>query len=278
VSSVPGQTEHVFGVANAIRVIHNFVNTSIYKPLANRSAGEKTLLHISNFRPVKRVLDCIRILAEVRKHVPAHLLMVGDGPDRGAAEHLARELNLARHVSSLGKQNHVERLIPLAHVLLMPSETESFGLVALEAMACGVAPVATRAGGVPELITDGENGFMETPGDVDAQAARTIALLSPNNRWLPALSALFRDECSRADSIGCIPAPLCRRLPQRIDNPCVRRSGGPPAVIEDWSRRPSHSPTCLSAQGSACNHSCNPIPNRPFGCGTHRVRNPSGVA
>jgi len=109
--------------------------------------------------------------------------MVGDGPDRGAAEHLARHLNLTRHVSFLGKQNHVERLIPLAHVLLMPSETESFGLVALEAMSCGVAPVATRAGGVPELITDGENGFMETPGDVAAQAARTIALLTDDSLY-----------------------------------------------------------------------------------------------
>ena len=110
--------------------------------------------------------------------MPAHLLMVGDGPDRGPAEHLARELNLARHVSFLGKQNHVERLIPLAHVLLMPSETESFGLVALEAMACGVAPIATRAGGVPEVITHGENGFMETPGDVTAQAERAVELLT----------------------------------------------------------------------------------------------------
>ena len=179
------QTVKVFGVSNEIRVIPNFINTSIYRPLEDKTGsiayapkGEKLLIHISNFRPVKRVLDCIRILAEVRKHVPAHLLMVGDGPDRGAAEHLARELNLTRHVSFLGKQSHVERLIPLAHVLLMPSETESFGLVALEAMACGVAPVATRAGGVPELITDGENGFMETPGDVAAQAARTIDLLT----------------------------------------------------------------------------------------------------
>jgi N-acetyl-alpha-D-glucosaminyl L-malate synthase BshA len=179
------QTVKVFGVSNEIRVVPNFINTAIYHPLEDKAGsiayapkGEKLLIHISNFRPVKRVLDCIRILAEVRKHVPTHLLMVGDGPDRGAAEHLARELNLARHVSFLGKQSHVERLIPLAHVLLMPSETESFGLVALEAMACGVAPVATRAGGVPELITDGENGFMETPGDVAAQAARTIVLLT----------------------------------------------------------------------------------------------------
>ena len=99
---------------------------------------EKLLIHLSNFRPVKRVLDCVRILAEVRKSVPAHLLMAGDGPERSPAEHLARELKVDRHVSFLGKQNHVERLIPLAHVLLMPSQLESFGLVALEAMACGV--------------------------------------------------------------------------------------------------------------------------------------------
>src|SRR5713226_6929085 len=173
-------TVEVFGVSSEIRVIHNFINCDLYRPATDRTgaaayapAGEKLLIHISNFRPVKRVLDCIRILAEVRKHTPAHLLMVGDGPDRGPAEHLARELKIAPHVSFLGKQNHVERLIPLAHVLLMPSEMESFGLVALEAMACGVAPVATRVGGVPELITDGETGFMEAPGDVAAQAART---------------------------------------------------------------------------------------------------------
>lgn len=182
------QTLKVFGISNQIRVIPNFINTAIYRPLEDKTGaiayapnGEKLLIHVSNFRPVKRVLDCIRILAEVRKQVPAHLLMVGDGPDCGAAEHLARELNLSRHVSFLGKQNHVERLIPLAHVLLMPSETESFGLVALEAMACGVAPVTTHAGGVPELITHGENGFMETPGDVAAQAARAIALLSDDS-------------------------------------------------------------------------------------------------
>ena len=178
-------TVQVFGVANEIRVIHNFINCDLYKPLLDRSgtlpyapAGEKLLMHVSNFRPVKRVQDCIRILEEVRKHTPAHLLMVGDGPERGAAEHLARELKLSPHVSFLGKQNHVERLIPLAHVLLMPSEMESFGLVALEAMACGVATVATRVGGVPELISNGENGFMEAVGDIPAQAKRVVELLT----------------------------------------------------------------------------------------------------
>jgi L-malate glycosyltransferase len=179
------QTVEVFGVTNEIRVIQNFVNCELYTPddvkagaAAYAPAGEKLLIHLSNFRPVKRVLDCIRILAEVRKSVPAHLLMVGDGPDRGPAEQLARALKVDRYVSFLGKQNHVERLIPLAHVLLMPSEMESFGLAALEAMACGVVPVATRVGGVPELIIDGENGYLEAVGDIAAQSARVTALLN----------------------------------------------------------------------------------------------------
>jgi len=178
------RTVEVFDVPNEIRVIKNFVNCEMYHPDNEKKGaslyapdGEKLLIHLSNFRPVKRVFDCIRILAEVRKEVPARLLMVGDGPDRGPAEHLARELNVDRHISFLGKQSHVERLIPLAHVLLMPSELESFGLVALEAMACGVVPVATRVGGVPELITDGEDGFLEPVGDIAAQAARVVQLL-----------------------------------------------------------------------------------------------------
>src|ERR1051326_6490888 len=179
------ETVEVFGVKNEIRVIQNFVNCDLYSPDDAKAgasqyapAGEKLLIHLSNFRPVKRVLYCVRILAEVRQSVPAHLLMVGDGPERGPAEHLARTLKVDRHVSFLGKQNHVERLIPLAHVLLMPSDLEAFGLVALEAMACGVVPVATRVGGVPELITDGENGFLETVGDIAGQAARVVALLT----------------------------------------------------------------------------------------------------
>ncbi|MGO9011227.1 MAG: N-acetyl-alpha-D-glucosaminyl L-malate synthase BshA [Bryobacteraceae bacterium] len=179
------QTAAVFGIGDQIRVIKNFVNCDLYHPDHSKSGaaayspdGEKLLIHLSNFRPVKRVLDCIRILAEVRRKTPARLLMVGDGPDRGPAEHLARELKVDRHVLFLGKQDHVERIIPLAHVLLMPSDLESFGLVALEAMACGVVPVATRVGGVPEVITDGEDGYLEAPGDIAAQAARVAALLT----------------------------------------------------------------------------------------------------
>jgi N-acetyl-alpha-D-glucosaminyl L-malate synthase BshA len=182
------QTAEVFGVPNEIRVIKNFINCDLYHPdNAKKGAaqyapeGEKLLIHLSNFRPVKRVQDCVRILAEVRKSVPARLLMVGDGPERSPAEHLARMLKVDRHISFLGKQNHVERIIPLAHVLLMPSEMEAFGLVALEAMACGVVPVATRVGGVPELITDGEDGYLEAVGDIPAQAARVVALLTDDN-------------------------------------------------------------------------------------------------
>jgi N-acetyl-alpha-D-glucosaminyl L-malate synthase BshA len=183
-----GQTADVFAVPNEIRVIKNFVNCEMYHPDNEKTgaaqyapAGEKLLIHLSNFRPVKRVLDCVRILAEVRRSVPAHLLMVGDGPERGPAEHLARELKMDRHISFLGKQNHVERIIPLAHVLLMPSDLEAFGLVALEAMACGVVPVATRVGGVPELITDGEDGYLEKVGDIEAQAARVVSLLTDDD-------------------------------------------------------------------------------------------------
>ncbi|MGA2113662.1 MAG: N-acetyl-alpha-D-glucosaminyl L-malate synthase BshA [Bryobacteraceae bacterium] len=179
------QTADVFGIARPIQVIHNFVNCDLYHSSDSKKgaaqfapAGEKLLIHLSNFRPVKRVLDCIRILAEVRQIAPAHLLMVGDGPDRGPAELLARQLGVAAHVTFLGKQNHVERLIPLAHALLMPSEMESFGLAALEAMACSVVPVATRVGGVPELITHEVDGFLEAVADIPAMAARVASLLT----------------------------------------------------------------------------------------------------
>jgi L-malate glycosyltransferase len=179
------QTLEVFGVSNEVRVIHNFVNCSVYAPDPERKgiekfapAGEKLLIHLSNFRPVKRVNDCIRILAEVRRHSNARLLMVGDGPDRGPAQHLAAQLGVQQHVDFLGKQNQVARLIRLAHVLLMPSDMESFGLAALEAMSCGVPAIGTRVGGVPELITDGEDGFLEKVGDIAGQAARAVQLLT----------------------------------------------------------------------------------------------------
>jgi N-acetyl-alpha-D-glucosaminyl L-malate synthase BshA len=173
------RTKDFFGVRQNIEVIPNFVNCDLYHPDPEaRAQGRKRILHISNFRPVKRVLDCIRAFAKVRPHVDAELVMAGDGPDRGPAELLARELGISKDVRFLGKQDHMERLIPGMHALHLPSETEAFGLAALEAMACGVPPVATLAGGVPDLITHGVDGYMEAVGDIDAQANRLTALLT----------------------------------------------------------------------------------------------------
>lgn len=203
--NVRRETHEVFGVPNDIRVIYNFVNTEIYRPMENRPNEEKRLMHISNFRPVKRVTDCIRVLAEVRKEVPAHLYMVGDGPDRPEAHRLARELGLDGHVTFMGKQDHVERLFPKMHALLMPSEMESFGLGALEGMACGVPPVATRVGGLPELVTDGVDGFLEPVGDIVGQARRVIELLTNESRHCSMAEAARRTAVERFASAMIIP-------------------------------------------------------------------------
>lgn len=185
------ETVNVFGIRREIRVIPNFVNCEMYRPAAEPHPGRPRLVHISNFRPVKRITDCIRILAIVRREVDAELWMVGDGPDHSAAESLAHELDVHEHVRFLGKQNHIERLIPQCDVLLLPSRLESFGLAALEAMACGVVPVATRVGGLPEVIDHGETGFLEAVGDVEAQARRVIEVLTDSARRL-AISAKAR--------------------------------------------------------------------------------------
>ena len=199
------RTREFFGVQNEMRCIHNFVNTELYRPGAQRDDAVKRLLHISNFRPVKRVLDCIRILDIVRRSVPVHLVMAGDGPDRGAAERLARELGVARDVTFLGKQDHIERLIPTCHVLLLPSELESFGLAALEAMACGVPPIATNAGGVPELITHGVDGYTEAVGDVESQAARVVHLLTHDDAYGAMASAARASAIARFSTELVIP-------------------------------------------------------------------------
>ncbi|MCS7024738.1 MAG: N-acetyl-alpha-D-glucosaminyl L-malate synthase BshA [Bryobacteraceae bacterium] len=198
------RTAEFFEVEKPVRVIRNFVNCSVYRP-GPKARGQKVLLHVSNFRPVKRALDCIRILREVRREVSAELWMVGDGPDRSAAEKLSEELGLTEHVKFLGKQDQVFRLMPQAHVLLMPSEHEAFGLAALEAMACGVVPVATDCGGVAELITPGVHGYLERVGDVEGQARRVVRLLSDVFHYEQmALAARARAE-SRFDAQLVIP-------------------------------------------------------------------------
>jgi N-acetyl-alpha-D-glucosaminyl L-malate synthase BshA len=143
---------------------------------------EAILMHLSNFRPVKRVVDVVRIFAQVASEVPAQLVLIGDGPDRSTAEWLAHDLGIQSRVHFLGKQDRVNELLPLADLMLMPSEQESFGLAALEAMACKVPSIATRVGGVPELIDDGVTGLLYPVGDVDAMALGALSLLRDRKR------------------------------------------------------------------------------------------------
>ncbi|HEX6774107.1 MAG TPA: glycosyltransferase, partial [Acidobacteriaceae bacterium] len=176
-----------FSITRPIEAIPNFVNCDVYVPMKPderqkgratwAGPGEKLLIHLSNFRPVKRVTDCVQIFARIAKQVPSHLLLVGDGPDRSQAEMLSFTLGIRDRVHFLGKQDSVTELLPLADLMLMPSELESFGLAALEAMACRVPAIATRVGGVPELIEDGISGCLFPVGDVDAMAERAIQLL-----------------------------------------------------------------------------------------------------
>jgi N-acetyl-alpha-D-glucosaminyl L-malate synthase BshA len=179
------KTYDEFHVKNEVRVIYNFVNCQNYRRIPDpdfraRFApnGEKILVHLSNFRPVKRVTDVVETFALVREKINAKLLMVGDGPDRSAAEMLAHRKGIYSETHFLGKQDNVDQILSNADVLLLPSEMESFGLAALEAMACEVPPIASRVGGVPELISHGENGFLAEVGDVKAMAGHAIRLLS----------------------------------------------------------------------------------------------------
>ena len=139
-------------------------------------------MHLSNFRPVKRVVDVVRVFAQVAREMPAQLVLVGDGPDRSAAEWLAHDLQIHHKIHFMGKQERVNELLPLADLMLMPSELESFGLAALEAMACKVPSIATRVGGVPELIEDGVTGLLYGVGEVDEMAAGALSLLKHRAR------------------------------------------------------------------------------------------------
>ncbi len=172
-----------------ITVIPNFVCASEYRrrPVPELRAelapgGEPLLVHVSNFRPVKRPVDCVDILARVReKGMGARLVMVGDGSERGRAEHRARCLGVEEHCSFVGKQPKIVDYLSVADVLLLPSEQESFGLAALEAMACEVPVVASRVGGVPEVVTDGETGCLSAVGDLEKMSADAARLLADSD-------------------------------------------------------------------------------------------------
>jgi N-acetyl-alpha-D-glucosaminyl L-malate synthase BshA len=186
------QTIKEFHTERPIEVIPNFVNCDVYTPLkedvrvngrkAYAEPGEKILVHLSNFRPVKRATDAVEVFARVAEKVPARLLLIGDGPDRSAAEWLSQNKGIRDRVHFLGKMPNVSEILPLADIMLMPSEMESFGLAALEAMACRVPTIATNVGGVSELIDDGITGRLFPVGSVDGMAAAAIELLTDNAR------------------------------------------------------------------------------------------------
>lgn len=178
-----------FEVAKDIRVIPNFIDLTRFslKPRehfkkAIAPGDERILVHTSNFRRVKRTSDVIKVFQKIQEKVRCKLLMVGDGPDRVNAEQLCRDLGVCNDVRFLGKQDAIEEILSVADLFMMPSESESFGLAALEAMACSVPVVSSNAGGLPELNVDGVTGFLDDVGDIDRMAAHAVYILEDNDR------------------------------------------------------------------------------------------------
>lgn len=186
------ETVEQLGVlTKTIHVVPNFIDPARFEAArgsegARRWAkpGERTLVHISNFRPVKRVLDVVEIFERVHREVRSRLILVGDGPERGKVEQVCRERDLCHAITFIGSLPLIEEILVGADLFLLPSETESFGLAALEAMSCEVPVIATTAGGLPEVVMNGETGFLRPVGDVDGMAAAAVDLLSDEPKRL----------------------------------------------------------------------------------------------
>ncbi len=179
-----------YEIKKEIEVIPNFIDTELFKPNPNfqyrnhiAPNGEKILIHTSNFRPVKRVPDVIKIFDKVNKEIPSRLLLIGDGPDRFECEQLTRQLNISDRVKFLGKQEAIVDILNASDLFLLPSQSESFGLAALEAMACGLPVIASSVGGIPELIKHNECGFISEIGDTDRMAKYSIDLLTNEKKF-----------------------------------------------------------------------------------------------
>ncbi len=180
-----------YNIEKEIEVIPNFVDVARFKNTHSDEVrkqcaphGEKVIVHTSNFRPVKRVADVIRIFAEIRKKMSARLLLIGDGPDRSQCELLARELGIHDDVKFLGKQTELVPILSSADLFLMPSQSESFGLSALEAMACEIPVISSSVGGLPELVVHGQTGFIAEIGDIDRMSRYAIDLLTNSSKRL----------------------------------------------------------------------------------------------
>jgi N-acetyl-alpha-D-glucosaminyl L-malate synthase BshA len=209
------------GISNQIDVVPNFIDPARYEEARNGPGvrrwgrpGERLLVHISNFRPVKRVLDVIGIFERVQRRIPSRLVLVGDGPDRGKAEQYCREHHICGAITFIGSLPLIEEVLVGADVFLLPSENESFGLAALEAMSCEVPVIATEAGGLPEVVAHGETGFLCPVGDVDGMAAAALRLLSDEDlrQRLGAAGRRRAVECFSQDVI----VERYRRIYQRV--------------------------------------------------------------
>jgi L-malate glycosyltransferase len=228
------ETERRFGVpAESIEVIPNFVDVQQYDrdryPCRRESllrSGERLIVHISNFRSVKRVRDVIRIFATISHEVPSRLVLVGDGPDRPEAAAEADLLGIADQVLFLGKQDSVAELLVCADLFLLPSESESFGLVALEAMASRVPVIATAVGGLPEVVEHGETGFLAAVGDVQGMAEAGVRILRDDELWRRMGEAARERAGSRFSTEQVI--PLYERYYDRV----LERVAGAPAGVE----------------------------------------------
>lgn len=187
-NSLREETYSSFSIEKDIRVIHNFVDIQRFR-LTNKEHfkkmlapnGERILVHISNFRKVKRVEDVVRIFDGVHKQLPSRLLMIGDGPERQNAEDLCRALHIEQDVRFLGKQEDINDILSIADLFLLPSQSESFGLSALEAMACNVPVISTNTGGLPEINIHGKTGFLANVGDVDTMVQYAIDVVKDEN-------------------------------------------------------------------------------------------------
>lgn len=188
--SLKEESIRIFKLEKDIRVIYNFVDPEVYHRISvpglkERFAepDEKVIIHVSNFRPVKRLKDVVDIFSLIRKAIPAKLLMVGDGPDGPAIHQYIDSIGLSESVRFLGKQEWIIELLSISDLCLLPSEKESFGLVALEAMACGVPVVATKTGGLPEVVRDGDNGYLLPVGNIQSMAEKALMILQNESLW-----------------------------------------------------------------------------------------------
>lgn len=203
-------TYEAFDIRKEIKVIPNFVDLERFKKQRKDHFkriicpnDEKLLVHTSNFRKVKRIEDIIRVFAKLKTHIPSKLLLVGDGPERGPMEQLSRDMNLGEDVRFVGKLDAIEEVLSVADLFLMPSEKESFGLAALEAMACEVPVISSNTGGLPELNVQGVTGFLSNVGDVDDMVRNAIYILQDEN--LPTFKANALARAKEFDITNIVP-------------------------------------------------------------------------